>query len=208
MIKISIADDHNLFRNGIISLLENYQQFEVICSVGDGKSLLLAMEAGIIPDVVLLDLTMPHLDGFQVLQVARKNFPNVRFIAISMHDDGQYISQSIRAGAHGYLLKNAEEKELITALHQVHSGHTYFNSQISELVLSSIAEEVPQLRPLSKRETEILILVSEGKTTKEIAELLIVSTRTIETHRNNMMKKLEVQNSAELIRKAIEMGLI
>jgi len=208
MIQISIADDHNLFRNGIISLLENHKEFKVISSVGNGKALIEDMISGIIPDVVLLDLTMPEMDGFEVLKFARKEFPSVRFIAISMHDDGQYISKSIRAGAHGYLLKNAEENELVTALHQVFKGHTYFNSQISDLVLSSIATETPTPKPLSERENEILILVSKGKTTKEIAEMLIVSARTIETHRNNMMRKLEVQNSAELIRKAIELHLI
>lgn len=208
MIKIIIADDHQLFRDGIQAMISTQPDFEIIRSLGTGKDLLLALEEGPLPDIVLLDLSMPEMDGFEVLKQAKKQYKNVRFIVISMHDDGLYISKCVRSGAYGYLLKNADDEELFTALRRVYKGRKYFNDHIKELMIQNLALEGTDYRPLSERETEVLKYVSEGKTTKEIAAILFVSTRTVETHRVNMMKKLEVQNTAELIRKAVQLKLI
>ena len=208
MLKIIVADDHKLFRDGIQALLSMHDDFQVMPGVGTGRALLQQMEGDDKPHVILLDLTMPEMDGFEVLEAARNKHSDVRFIALSMHDDGQYISKCVRLGADGYLLKNADEEELVKAIHTVAAGKKYFNREITELMIQNLALEGATFKSLSDRETEVLRHVSEGKTTKQIAELLYVSTRTVETHRNNMMKKLEVQNTAELIKKAIRLKLI
>jgi len=208
MIKIIVADDHKLFRDGIASLLSKNANFEIIDRVSNGKILLERFAEGIIPHIVLLDLSMPEVDGFEVLSIAKKKYPQIKFIAISMHDDGQYIVKCVRSGAFGYLLKNADEEELVKAINEVVNGRKYFNKDISALMINNMALEGSQIKRLSEREIEILKLVSEGKTTKEIADVLFISTRTVETHRVNMMKKLEVQNSAEMIKKAAQLGII
>jgi DNA-binding NarL/FixJ family response regulator len=208
MIKIIIADDHQLFRDGINALISTQNDFDVLKSVGSGIELLEALKEGPLPDIVLLDLSMPLMDGFEVLRKVKGKFPSVRFIVISMHDDGLYISKCIRSGAHGYLLKNTDNEELFVALRTVYSGEKYFNDNIKELMIQNMVLEGNNYQPLSDRETEVLNYVAQGKTTKEIASILFVSVRTIETHRVNMMKKMEVQNTAELIRKATLLRLI
>ncbi len=208
MLKIIVVDDHKLFRDGIQALLSTYDDLDVMPGVGTGQEFLETIERQGMPHVVLLDLTMPDMDGFQVLEIAKKEYPEIRFIALSMHDDGQYIAKCVRLGAHGYLLKNADEEELVKAIHTVASGKKYYNKTITELMIHNMAQEGSSPKPLSDREAEVLKLVSEGLTTKQIAEQLFVSSRTVETHRTNMMKKLAVQNTAELIKKAAQLRLI
>lgn len=207
-IKIIIADDHQLFRDGLSALLSTQPDFSVMQSVGSGKELLDLLEEGLLPDIVLLDLSMPHINGFEVLNRAKKKYKKVKFVVISMHEDGLYASKCIRSGAYGYLLKNADDRELFEALRTVYRGRKYFNEQIKDLMIQNMALEGSDLKPLSNREAEVLQYVAQGKTTKEIAAILFVSTRTVETHRVNMMKKLMVQNTAELIRKATQLKLI
>ncbi|MCB0686707.1 MAG: response regulator transcription factor [Saprospiraceae bacterium] len=207
-IKIVIADDHQLFRDGLAALLSTQNDFEIMASVGDGKELLKVLEQGDLPHIVLLDLSMPEMDGFAVLNVARKQFRDVRFVIISMHEDGLYVAKCVRAGAFAYLLKNTDDQELFDALRQVYQGNKYFDDHIKDLMIQNMALEGNEIKPLSDRESEVLNYVAQGKTTKEIASILFVSTRTVETHRMNMMKKLEVQNTAELIRKATQLRLI
>ena len=208
MINIIIADDHQLFRDGIKALISTEEDFHVMKSVGSGKELMEALQEGALPDIVLLDLSMPLMDGFEVLRKVKGRFDGVRFIVISMHDDGLYVSKCVRSGAHGYLLKNTDNEELFMALRSVYAGEKYFNDEIKELMIQNLALEGNNFQPLSDRETEVLKYVAQGKTTKEIASMLFVSVRTIETHRVNMMKKMEVQNTAELIRKATLLKLI
>jgi DNA-binding NarL/FixJ family response regulator len=208
MIKIIIVDDHQLFRDGIKALISTQPDFEILHSLGTGEELMEILEQGLLPDIVLLDLSMPEMDGFEVLKLAKKKFRQVRFIVISMHDDGLYVSKCVRSGAYGYLLKNADDEELFTALRRVYAGNKYFNDHIKELMIQNLSVEGNNYRPLSDRESEVLKYVAEGKTTKEIAGILFVSTRTVETHRVNMMKKLEVQNTAELIKKAAQLRII
>lgn len=206
-IKIIIADDHQLFRNGMTSLLAKVEDFNVIGEASDGEALLELLKT-LEPHVVLVDISMPKLTGIEVMERAKKDFPKVKFIALTMYDDGQYVVKSVRSGAQGYLLKNTDEEELKHAIKEVFFGRKYFNSEISELMFTKMADAAPELKKLSTRENEVLQLVSQGKTTREIADELFVSTRTIETHRVNMMKKLHVQNSAELIKKAAQLDLI
>ena len=207
-IKIAIVDDHKLFRDGIHSLLSKNDDFEIVISSENGKDFFEALKKGNLPEILLLDLTMPEMNGFEVLIRLKKKYPRIKAIAISMHDDGNYIMQSIRGGAFGYLLKNADEEELLLAIDTVLNGNKYFNQEISQKMINIMSLEGVSPKKLSSKEMEILKLIAEGQTTKEIAQKLFISTRTVETHRNNMMKKLEVKNTPELINKAAQLSLL
>ena len=207
-IKIVLADDHKLFRKGLKSLLSEEESFEIVGEAKNGKELMdLLKETA--TDVVLIDLSMPEMTGLEVMQEAKNSLPHIKFIVLTMYDDGQYVAKSVRSGAFGYLLKNADEEELKTAIRQVViHGKKYFNPHIAELLINSMAIQPPQQQKLSERELQVLHLVAQGKTTKEVAMELFVSKRTIETHRANIMKKLEVHNTAEMIKKAVQLELL
>ncbi len=206
-IKVIVVDDHQLFREGISSLLEGDPDISVVGLVDSADSMIDFFENEV-PDVVLIDISMPGKDGLTVIRESKKKYPNVKFIVLTMHADGQYVVKAVRSGAFGYLLKNADKKELSDAIHTVVKEQKYFNAEISQLMVGNMSLEGDTPKSLSERETQVLQLVSNGKTTKEIAEELFVSTRTVETHRVNMMKKLDVQNTAELIKKAVKLNLI
>lgn len=208
MIKVAIADDHQLFREGIASLLSSNEDFSVVASASNGLELIQLIENGESPHVILLDLSMPVLDGFEVLKIVKSKYSNIKCIALSMHDDGNYIVKCVKGGAYGYLLKNADEEELTLAIKTVVNGKKYFNKEISEKMINNMSLEGTETKKLSSKEEEILGHIAEGATTKEIAELLFISTRTVETHRANMMKKLDVKNTAELIKKAAKLHII
>lgn len=205
--KIAVIDDHQLFREGMISLLSKNDQIEVVGEADSKESLFELLENNEV-HVVLIDISMPGISGLELITMARDKFPDVRFIVLTMHAEGQYVVKAVRNGAYGYLLKNADEKELLTAIKKVYLGNKHFNSEISALMIGNMAIEGETHKQLSERESEVLVLVSEGKTTKEIADQLFVSSRTVETHRVNIMKKLKVQNTAELIKKAAHLQLI
>lgn len=206
-INLIVADDHQLFRDGLTALLKKHPILNVLATVEDGLELINTLKKDIIPDIILLDLSMPNMNGFEVLKTLRKKYKNIKAIAISMHDDGNYIAKCAQSGAYGYLLKNTDEEEVINAIKQVYNGHKYYNQELSKKMIDSMAE-VKSLKKLTKKESEILELLSKGHTTKEIASKLYVSTRTVETHRSNMLKKLEVKNTVELINKASSLNLI
>ena len=207
-IKIIIADDHELFRNGLKELLMKHNDIDVLASVGDGLFFMEAIEKFEDTSIVLLDLTMPNMDGFEVLKALKSLNPSIKPIIISMHDDGNYIAKSAKAGAYGYLLKNTDEEELIKVIRIVSQGKKYFSPTISEKMINFMSEQKVSENIISNKEKEVLGLISRGLTTKDIASKLFVSTRTIETHRANILKKLEVKNTAELIKKATEINLI
>ncbi len=206
-IKLIIADDHQLFREGIISLLSGSDDIEIVGEASNAAELwsLLEKEKA---HVVLIDISMPDKSGLDVIAEAREKFKDVKFIVLTMHAEGQYVVKAVRNGASGYLIKNADEQELKKAIEKVALGQKYFNNEISQLMITDMAIEGETHKKLSDREQEVLTLVSEGKTTKEIAEELFVSFRTVETHRVNIMKKLNAQNTAELIKKAAHLRLI
>lgn len=206
-IKIMVIDDHQLFRGGIVSLLSKDDDLQIIGEASSSEEMLKLLETQQ-PHVVLIDISMKEMDGLEAIRRAKDIYPDIKFIVLTMHAEGQYVVKAVRNGAYGYLLKNADEKELIETIHTVFSGKKYFNDEISQLMIGNMALEGEPHKKLSKREDEVLKLVSEGKTTKEIADQLFVSTRTVETHRVNMMKKLNVQNTAELIKKAAQLKLI
>ncbi|NIJ46293.1 DNA-binding NarL/FixJ family response regulator [Wenyingzhuangia heitensis] len=206
-INLIVADDHQLFRDGLTALLNKHPFLNVLATVEDGLELMNTLKKETLPDILLLDLSMPNMNGFEVLKNIRKKYKTVKAIAISMHDDGNYIARCAEYGAFGYLLKNTDETEVIDAIKQVYNGGKYYNQDLSRKMIDSMAE-VKSVRKLTKKEAEILEFLSKGFTTKEIASKLYVSTRTVETHRSNMLKKLEVKNTVELINKATTLSLI
>lgn len=207
-IKLIIADDHELFRNGLAELLRKHDDIKIVKSVADGLELMELVNSQFEADIVLLDITMPNRDGFAVLKELKALNSNIKPIVISMHDDGNYIAKCAKMGAYGYLLKNTDESELIVAIRSVANGKKYFSAEISEKMINFMSEQSISENILSNKETEVLGLIARGLTTKEIATKLFVSSRTIETHRANILKKLEVKNTAELIKKAAKMNLI
>jgi len=208
MIKIVIADDHELFSNGLKELLKNYDDIDVVATVRDGKEFIDYIKSNKAIDVVLLDITMPNMDGFEVLKHIKDIAPLIKPIIISMHDEGNYIAKCAKKGAYSYLLKNTDQEELIKVLRIVVQGKKYFSPKISEKMIDYMSENTTSEDILSSKENEVLELISKGYTTKKIAERLFVSTRTIETHRSNIIKKLKVKNTAELIKKAVKLKLI
>ncbi|MBP6584993.1 MAG: response regulator transcription factor [Flavobacterium sp.] len=207
-IKVIIADDHKLFRNGLEELLRKYDDIKIIKSVGDGIEFMNCVKNQIDADVVLLDITMPNMDGFQVLKELKTVNTTIKPVIISMYNDGNYIAKCAKMGAYGYLLKNTDESELVLAIRTVSKGKKYFSAEISEKMINFMSTQSISENILSNKETEVLGLLSKGLTTNEIAAKLYVSSRTIETHRGNILKKLEVKNTAELIKKATEMNMI
>lgn len=207
-IKLIIADDHKLFREGLTELLRKYSDIKIIKSVADGFEFMQMAKSQLDADIVLLDITMPNMDGFQVLKELKAIASPIKPIVISMYNDGNYIAKCAKMGAYGYLLKNTDEAELLLAIRTANKGKKYFNAEISERMINFIATQSISENVLSNKETEVLGLISKGLTTNEIATKLFVSSRTIETHRANILKKLEVKNSAELIKRAGEMNLL
>lgn len=208
-IKLIIADDHELFRKGLAELLRKHDDIKIVKSVADGSEFMdVINNSDIEADIVLLDITMPKMNGFQVLKQLKSASSSIKPIVISMYNDGNYIAKCAKSGAYGYLLKNTDEDELTLAIRMVHKGKKYFSAEISEKMINFMSAQSVSEDILSNKETEVLGLISEGLTTKEIAAKLFVSTRTIETHRANILKKLEVKNTAELIKKAAKLNLI
>jgi two-component system, NarL family, response regulator NreC len=207
-IKLIIADDHELFRKGLAELLRKHDDIKIVKSVGDGVEFMELINSQFDADIVLLDITMPNMDGFQVLKELKNAASTIKPIVISMHNDGNYIAKCAKMGAYGYLLKNTDEAELILAIRSVTNGKKYFSAEISEKMINFMSTQSISENVLSNKETEVLGLIAKGLTTKEIAAKLFVSSRTIETHRANILKKLEVKNTAELIKKAAKMNLI
>lgn len=209
-IKVSLADDHKLFRDGLKALLNTDKQIEVVGEAKNGHELINIIEK-YMPDVVLVDISMPELNGLDAIIKLKAEYPDLKFIVLTMHEDSEYIMKSIKHGAHGYLLKNVDEEELKNAVKTVVNGGKYFNSKISGIMIENLAHEdeyktTPQ--SITQREKEVVELVAEGLSTKLIADQLHISSRTVETHRVNVMKKLKASNTAELIKKAYELKII
>jgi len=217
-IRVLLADDHALVRAGIRSLLQNIGEVEVVAEADDGREAL-KLIASLQPDIVLMDIAMPNLNGLEAATRVTKEFPNVRVIILSMHANEEYVLQSLRAGAAGYLLKGARAAELELAVASVARGETYLSPAASKHVivdyvqrsagdaLSSQDERSPVER-LTPRQREILQLIAEGYSTKEIAHTLNISVKTAETHRTQIMERLGIHDIAGLVRYAIRAGLI
>jgi DNA-binding NarL/FixJ family response regulator len=210
-IRVLLADDHALVRAGIRVLLEGLSGIQVVAEADDGREALRLIETHQ-PDVVLLDIAMPGLNGLETLAYVTDQFPYVRVIILSMHAHEEYMLRALRAGAAGYLLKNARAAELEFAITVVAHGETYLSPAVSKYVtayIQRIGEEIStSLERLTPRQREVLQLIAEGHTSQEIAHLLKVSVKTIEAHRTQLMERLDIHDIAGLVRYAIRVGLV
>ncbi len=209
-IRIVLADDHALVRAGFRSLVENLPEVEVVAETGDGGEVLELVKKHY-PDVVLTDISMPGLNGLEVATRIVKEFPNIRVIILSMHATEEYVLQAVRAGALGYLLKDSGVAELELAIKAVMRGETYLSPGVSRHItdyVRRVGGETGSLESLTPRQREVLQLIAEGHTTKAIAQRLDISVKTVETHRAQLMERLDIHDVAGLVRYAIRVGLI
>ena len=211
-IRVLIADDHKIMLAGLRSLLEKQGDFEVVGEAENGrKAVQMAQEKS--PDVVVMDVSMPDLNGIEATTQISESLPDTRVIALSMHSDKRFVMGMLRAGAAGYLLKDCASQELANAIVQVAGGKKYLSPEITGVVIDDFvqgtaAEEAgAAVSPLSAREREVLQLIAEGWSTKQIASHLYVSIKTIETHRRQIMKKLDLHTIADLTKYAVREGL-
>jgi DNA-binding NarL/FixJ family response regulator len=210
-IRILLADDHDLFRAGILALLDNLDGIEVVAEAGNGREALRLCQAHH-PDVALMDIMMPELNGLDATARLAAISPGTRTIILSMNAHEEYVLQALRAGAVGYLLKNISPRELEQAIRTVVRGETYLSPAISKHLIAAylqrVGGEISSLERLTPRQREVLQLIAEGNTTKAIARKLDIGTKTVETHRAQLMEALEIHDIAGLVRYAIRMGVI
>jgi Response regulator containing a CheY-like receiver domain and an HTH DNA-binding domain len=212
MIKILLADDHKIVRDGLRSLLEKQEGVQIVAEADNGRRAVeLALET--LPDLVIMDVTMPELNGIEATRMILKASPRCKIIALSMHSDKRYVTRALKAGALGYLLKDCAFEELAKAIQTVLKNRIYLSSEINEAVVKEYLEKTERLDQtaysiLTDRERQVVQLIAEGKTTKEIATILKISVKTVETYRQRAMDKLNIDSIAGLTKFAIQEGLI
>ena len=204
-IRIVLADDHALVRAGIRALVQSVREFEVVGEAGDGREAL-QLAKTLQPDVMLLDVAMPELNGLDAIPRILKQNAKIAVIVLSMHASREYVLRAVQAGAAGYVLKNAAVDELENAIRAVARGNKYLTPAISAQIIEGVGNDA--LESLTQRQREILQLIAEGRTTRQIAEVLHISVKTVETHRTVLMKRLDLHDVAGLVRYAIRVGLV
>lgn len=203
-IRILLADDYPMIVDGLKLCLETRDNFDVVGVVNDGQKALEAFDT-LKPDIIIMDINMPHLDGLQALEALKEKHPDVKVIVLSMHSSREYVTRAVRSGAKGYLLKDVPFDDVVAAIEATSRGSTYFSEAASKFLFEKYDE---QQVDLSKREKEVLTLIAKGNSNKLIARQLNLSVRTAETHRRNIKKKLDLNSTAELTQYAINQGLI
>jgi DNA-binding NarL/FixJ family response regulator len=211
--RIVIAEDHTILREGLRSLLVADPDFDVVGEAGDGRAAVRCVES-LSPDLVLMDLSMPRMNGLEAIRDIKKQNPKTKIVVLTVHKTEEYILATLQAGADGYVLKDASHSELLMALRNVSIGKRYLSPGISEQVIEGYLQgrqDVTALSPwdtLTQREREILKLIAEGYKNKEVADYLCISPKTVEKHRANLMRKLDLHNAAALTALAMEKGLV
>jgi two-component system, NarL family, response regulator NreC len=209
--QILVADDHKIFREGLRALIERQQDMSVVAEAEDGRRAVRLAEE-LLPDIVVMDVSMPQLNGFEATRQIVERVPRVKVLALSMHSEEPYVGEMLSAGASGYLLKDCAFEELTDAIDTLMSGRVYLSPDIAARVVEDYVRQYATSRDeaptrLSGREREVVQLLAEGKAVKEIADLLHVSAKTVETHKNRVMKKLSIDGIAGLTKWAIRSGL-
>jgi two-component system response regulator NreC len=212
-IKIVLAEDHTILREGLRALLSSDPKFEIVGEVEDGREAVRCVEK-LGPDLILMDLSMPRMSGMEAIREIKKRYPQSKVIALTVHKTEEYLHTTLQAGADGYVLKDATHNELVVAIKSVMKGKPYLSPGVSEKVIEGYLQGKETLKPdspwesLSQREREVLKLIAEGYKNKEIAEELCISLKTVEKHRANLMKKLDLHNAAALTVYAMGKGLV
>ena len=209
--KIVIADDHGLFREGIRRIIEENPELEVVGEARDGHQLLELLK-GSKPDLVILDISMPNIRGIEATREIKMAYPHLKVLILTMHKDKNYVYNSLSAGADGYLVKEDAGTELFHAIKAIRRGGTYITPLLASELTDDLLQTYQGKNPfkadkLTTREREVLQLIAEGKSNRQIAKLLFISVRTVENHRANMMRKLKMKGTADLVRYAIQSGL-
>ena len=210
---VFIAEDHQLFRDGLKAMLASKDGLEVVGEARDGLEAINSIKKRQ-PDLLLLDLSMPRLSGISVIKELRRQFPDMRILVLTIHESDQYVIETFEAGANGYCIKDASRDELLLAMNSVLSGKTYISPGIAENVMEGYLEGHKKIKTrsagetLTQREREVLKLLAEGYTNKEIGDLLNISVKTVEKHRANIMQKLNLHNAAALTAFAIDQGMV
>ncbi|MGA7339008.1 MAG: response regulator transcription factor [Terracidiphilus sp.] len=206
-IRVLLADDHELVRQGLKLLLER-EGFNVVGEASEGQ-MAVQMVLKVSPDVAIFDIGMPILNGLDAARELRRTSPRTKTILLTRHDENQYVTEALRAGVKGYVLKNQESTDLVHAIRQVSRGEIYLSPSISRIVAEAfLSKTTSHPDPLTSRERQVLQLIVEGKSTKEIADVLGISVKTAETHRTRLMQKLDIHDVASLVRYAIRHGLV
>jgi len=209
--RVMIVDDHQLTRQGLCSLIEKAPTVSLVADADNGRSAIEKIDKTR-PDIVVMDLAMPDMNGVEASRKIQTDFPDVKVLALSMHTDNEYVRQAFEAGVNGYIVKDCAFDELVTALETVHCGRRYLSPQIADVVVDEYLHQ-PALTEdkihtdLSAREREVLQLIAEGKSTKDIAGKLGVSVKTVETHRRNIQQTLKLNSIAEMTKYAVRSGL-
>lgn len=204
--RIVLADDHVLLRQGLRRIIEGSADLKVVGEAADGLELM-SLLSTVVPDMVILDISMPHLRGIEAARLIKEKYPEAKVLILTMHKDAEYVSRAFSAGADGYLVKEDADHELFSAVEKIRAGSNYLSPRLSE----GLAEEWVRIQSgdqklLTAREKEVLRLIVEGKSNKEIADVLFISVRTVERHRANIMDKLNLKNTADLIKYGIREG--
>ena len=211
MIRVLIADDHRILREGIKSMLQNEQDVLCVGEAGNGEEVV-TLAASKEVDVILMDISMPVMDGMEATSLITTRFPDIKIIALTMLEQGSFVRQMLKCGASGYLLKNAGKQQVLEAIHAVHAGQRYLDPVAAELLYDTIAQQKHHSRnyipELTRREKEVLEHIASGLSDSAIAAKLFISNSTVESHRKNLRTKTGARNSAELVRIAMERGLL
>lgn len=210
--RIIIADDHSLIRQGIKTIIGQEKTLEVIAEAADGMELMTRLSQQV-PDMVILDISMPRMNGIDVVTEMHEHFPKVQILILSMHTNAQYFYHVISAGAHGYLLKDDSDTELLTAIHTVQKGKTYVSPQLVTEVTGDMVsafrdnKEIPIIQ-LTDREKQVLHMVVKGHTSKQIAAILCLSPRTVDHYRANLLKKFKMKNTVDLVNHVLSNSIV
>lgn len=211
MIKVIIVDDHQIFVDGVKVLLQEMDAIEVIGQANDGIDLLMLLQKES-PDVILMDVNMPNMNGVEATKKVVSKYPDIKILMLTMHDNALYIEKLIKAGAHGYILKNTGKTELYKAIQTVMNGQPFYSAAVTQRIMEGlqkkkkVAQDVMHVQ-LTDREKQVIVLIAQEFTTNEIAEKLFISHHTVESHRKNLISKLQVRGTSGLVKYAIQSGL-
>jgi DNA-binding NarL/FixJ family response regulator len=210
-IKIVLVDDHQMFRDGVKAVLSDEANIEIVGEVGNGNDLYKLLDSVSI-DLIITDISMPEISGIEITKYVSEKFPDIKILILSMHTNEEFITKALSSGANGYLPKDTSMSELLDAINTIYKGDNYFNKTISDTILKSVIDKSKNgnsdNKSLTNREKEIVAHVVDGLTNKEIADKLCISIRTVDSHKNNIMQKLQLKSSVELVKYAIKNKII